>query len=339
MRLDPEDYAFLTCYSPARVGKAAERRCAQLRGTLISMAITVAIMAFWWVQSGRSRPTDLLTWQWLWLLAAVLVVTAITGIVALRTGRGGSRHTNVVLRLVALATLAAPVAAWWLAWHRVLTGNPSSAPASGMYQAVMWVLLVIAIVAALCWLGAVVLSINWMDDHRGLGWMARRLTQATAIVALGPWLLTWIAWLVLHSKLNSASGAYGWLNDTTVWLWLGLIAISAATLSVATLQTTDLAILAASLQQRPALRIDPLGLVLDDASGPVRVPWASVRGIGAQAQSLLPGAQLRVQRDGAPDWFVPFSFLDVMPGTIDSAIRAHTRDQRTLNLASLDRTW
>ncbi|MCL1842001.1 MAG: hypothetical protein FWF75_09735, partial [Propionibacteriaceae bacterium] len=79
MRLDPEDYAFLTCYSPARVGKAAERRCAQLRGTLISMAITVAIMAFWWVQSGRSRPTDLLTWQWLWLLAAVLVVTAITG--------------------------------------------------------------------------------------------------------------------------------------------------------------------------------------------------------------------------------------------------------------------
>jgi MFS family permease len=338
MRLDPEDYAFLTCYSPARVAKATQRRCAQLRSTLVSMLITVAIMAFWWFESGRPRPSDVLTWRWLWLLAATLIITAVVGLVAVTTSRTGARQTNILLRLLALATLAAPVAAWWMAWQRVRTAPPSG-PMPGLYQTVTWLLLVLALVTTLCWLGAVVLSVRWMGDHRGLGWLARRLSQVTAIVALGPWLLTWVAWLVLGGTVNSASGIYGWLNDSTIWLWLGLIAICAVTLSLATLQTIDLAILAASLQQRPALRIDPLGLVLDEVAGPVRVPWASVRGIGAQAQSLLPGPQLRVRRDGAPDWLVPFSFLDVMPGTIDSAIRAHTHDQHVLDLAQLDQIW
>jgi hypothetical protein len=93
----------------------------------------------------------------------------------------------------------------------------------------------------------------------------------------------------------------------------------------------------ASIMVGPALRVDPLGLVIADANGPVRVPWDQVGGLGTKAHMFLPGPELVVKRTGAPDWRVPFSYLDVLPGTIDSAIRAHTGGRRSLSTTPLDR--
>jgi len=276
MRVDPEDYAFLTSYSPARVGSATARKRAQVRGTLISMVIAVAIMTFWWSRSGHPKPGDTLTWQWFWLLVATLVVTAIAGI-AMSVGGGRSGHTaNVALRFVTLAALAAPVAAWWLAWHRMRTANPSATDAMpGWYQAITGVVLAISLVATLCWAGAVILGVRWVMDRRSLGWQARRLSQTTAIIALAPWIGLGVVWMAIRGKLNTNS--FAWLGDATLWMWLGLIAIAAVALSINALQAADMAVLASCLEQRPALRVDPIA---DSDTASSSAPTCTVYGVG-----------------------------------------------------------
>jgi hypothetical protein len=93
----------------------------------------------------------------------------------------------------------------------------------------------------------------------------------------------------------------------------------------------------AAIGTGPAVRIDPLGLVIAAENGPKRIPWAQVTHIGAKAHLGVVGPELVVQAQGAQDWRTPFSYLDVLPGTIDSAIRAHTGGRRSLDLSKLDR--
>jgi hypothetical protein len=87
----------------------------------------------------------------------------------------------------------------------------------------------------------------------------------------------------------------------------------------------------------PAIRIDPLGLVVADAAGPQRLPWSQVQSIATKPHVFAPGPELVVKRAGQRDWRVPFSYLDVMPGTIDSAIRAHTGGHRSLDTRATSR--
>jgi hypothetical protein len=318
MRLNPEDYAFLAFYSPARVDRAAGARRARAKGTLISLGLTVLIMAFWWFQQGKQSPSDVLTWWWLGLLAVTAVVTAASALM-----------TAMPARLVALAGLVAPIVAWWMLWWRLRAldadGTTPRALAIGA--------LVLAIAGVGCLAASLIAALRWMREPAGMGWVARRLGQISIYVALGPAILFAVAWLAVGSRLGSA----GWINDQQIWVSCAIIAIAAIVANNAAQQAADFGVLAAAVQQRPALRIDPLGLVLDEPAGPVRVPWDMVRGIDAKARSLLPGPQLRVHRAGAPDWLVPMSYLDCMPGTIDSAIRSHTTDRRCLDLSALDR--
>ena len=339
MRLNPDDYAFLASYAPARVARAAQARCAQLRGSFLSIVIMLAITGMWWYQSGRPRPVDSLTWQFLSLLAASVIVTVVAGVAAWATAGARQRMPKVAIRFTGLGGLGLPIAIWWLVWHR-LSAMPLDAAAPGWYGVLTTVFLVLAIAATACWAAAIVLGVLWVGDRTSLGWTARRLSQTVPILALGPALPAAVVWMAMKGQLTALSPAgFGWLNDSQIWFSGAFVTLTLIAINIATLQAADLGVLATSLQQRPALRIDPLGLVLDDVSGPVRVPWASVRSIGAKSQGLLPGPQLCIRRDGAPDWLVPISFLDVMPGTIDSAIRAHTNDRRTLDLSRLDRVW
>lgn len=93
----------------------------------------------------------------------------------------------------------------------------------------------------------------------------------------------------------------------------------------------------AKLETGPALRIDPLGLVLATPGGFERLRWSEVHRIGAKPRGKLPGPELVVHRGDKKQWRIPFMYLDVMPGSIDSAIRAHTSGRMVLDLAKLDR--
>lgn len=94
--------------------------------------------------------------------------------------------------------------------------------------------------------------------------------------------------------------------------------------------------------QGAALRIDPAGLVLTNADGYQRVPWDQVDAVTSKLQHRLPGSSLVVRRRGdtkKTSWRVPFAFLDTLPGSIDSAVRAHTSGETTLDLRPLDRVF
>ncbi len=96
----------------------------------------------------------------------------------------------------------------------------------------------------------------------------------------------------------------------------------------------------AKVGQGPALRVDPLGLVLATDQGYERVHWTQVEEVGAKPHHKLPGHDLIVRKVGVKEpWRIPFAFLDVMPGSIDSALRAHTLGAVTLNLKKLDRVF
>lgn len=94
------------------------------------------------------------------------------------------------------------------------------------------------------------------------------------------------------------------------------------------------------IEMGPALRVDPLGLVLSLDTGFERVEWDRINEVGSKQRHKLPGHELVIGfTDTKKKWRVPFAFLDVMPGSIDSAFRAHTLGNVTLDLSKLDRVW
>ena len=94
------------------------------------------------------------------------------------------------------------------------------------------------------------------------------------------------------------------------------------------------------IQQGPALRVDPLGLVLSTGAQFERFTWDQISNVGAKQRHKLPGHELVIGfTAGRKNWRVPFALLDVMPGSIDSAFRAHTLGNVTLDLSKLDRVW
>ena len=346
MQLDPEDYAFLTSYSPARVGKQAVALGRAVKGRLIGVVISlVIVLLLWWRSGGLSWP-DGPTRLVLVLYALAGVAVAAVGLAAWRGASAPLQRVGLTWRFVLLGLAGLPLAGAWIVVAQLwrLGGLAQEAGGrAGLYPLVQWVYVVLVGLVTAAWLAAVVLGMVWARRPRSLGYLARWAAQVALVGGFATVGLGAIA-LLLARKLTpdmteAMAERFAWIGDLGMWGLMALLCPTLALVVNAVVQTLDMTVFTARLVERPALRIDPLGLVIDEAAGPVRVHWQEICEIGAKAHTPLPGPELRLRRQGGPDWLVPFGFLDVMPGTIDSAIRAQTANQRALDLARLSRVW
>lgn len=87
-----------------------------------------------------------------------------------------------------------------------------------------------------------------------------------------------------------------------------------------------------------AFRISAQGMELGAAETGRRVPWSEIDGLSAQSRAGH-GPHLVVAMRDATTWSVPLDFLDALPGTIDSALRAFSGGRHGLDLSRLDAIW
>ena len=348
MRLDPEDYAFLASYSPARVGKQTARLGRSLLALLISWAISVGFLVYWWFRMDKPKPQESITTMLLVLVGAVMVATVAAGIIAWITSRRVSHGVGLVLHFVVLGAAVLPLVAvfrLWLKLHGLDAGVRVLSwfvPGLSWWSVVLWGSLCLLLLVTGVWVAAVVLSIVWARRPREVGWLARQFTAVSVVAVPALTALVTVGGFVARKK----GGAVGWLagfgpwfGGLSLWALVSFLGITYVLLALAVLRVSQMMTFTSRLVDRPALRVDPLGLVIDEASGPVRVRWGEIREAGAKAHTPLPGPELWLRRTNGTEWRVPFGFLDCLPGTIDSAIRAHTGDQRTLDVSRLSRIW
>lgn len=91
-----------------------------------------------------------------------------------------------------------------------------------------------------------------------------------------------------------------------------------------------------------ALRIDHRGVHVDGTADGSRTPatfaWSSISDIRAGGKRTGAGPDLVIEHPGG-QWSVPLSWLDTLPGTIDSAVRAYSGGRRGLDLSGMDSIW
>ena len=346
MRLDPEDYAFLASYSPQRVRKLAVRLGAACKGRLLSVVIGLAFTVYLWFRMGKPQGWTGVTGTVLGLFVAGFVLVVASGVVAgFRAGTSG-RGTGLVLHGTVLLGGALPLVGLWFVWVKIhgLLGLVDDAGGSpGWFKVVVWTWCALLGVLALVWVAAAVLTAIWARQPRSLGWIARQLSQAAAVAGFAAVFATALGLVAVRKWVNgldeSVIAASGWMADLAMWGLMAWMVLTIVLVAVGALQAADAIVFAGTLVAAPALRVDPLGLVIDDAGRPTRVTWPQVNALLAKAHSPQPGPELWLKRHGGPDWLVPLGFLDCLPGSIDSAIRAHTGNRRTLDVARLSRIW
>jgi hypothetical protein len=356
MRLDPEDYAFVTSYTTLPMRKTISELAGGVKGRILSVVISLAIALFFWWSAGRPSDFATITEVALGVVAAVLVGLAVLAIATRKavgqptTGLWGYAFADLAL----LALLSAPgvMLVWRLLrfdralrplmeYEAVAAAFPTFAPS---HHLTLWLVLALAVIAGL-WLTAFGALAYWAVRPASLGIPARRLATvacwASLILTSPAIYLAASARGEMESAMSVAEAApliaYVWPRHTFVWVLLTGLIITIVNLGLGTFQLASAGLLVAGMATGPALRVDPIGVVLDDSGRAQRIAWPQVGVIGAKAHADLAGNELVVSRPGLADWRVPFRFLDVMPGTIDSAIRAHTMDERTLDLTRLDK--
>jgi len=376
VRFDPEDYAFVAHYDASRLTGQAKAMGKQGLMRLITLGVS-AVFIFFIARSGNALHPKL--WQpatvWLAITIGVVFVATLVVLLVARSSTGKDDPTRQVVLLVcmivATATLLWPV---WL-FTRLIGGyadtvnlflsalnmkpdQPGLDAAHSFHTQVVVahvVLLVAMAVVAVGLLLGIVLPPVWLGKPRALGWAARREVNL-AVMAPPALLIVCGAAILLFSKVLVAqtnkqlnppghpAGTYlpglPVFDDWLVWLLLAgmtLVIIMMWMSGVVKLICANLL-----LQRVPAgnaLRVDALGVVADELTGPHRIAWHDHPIITGRQHQDLPGSELVVQRPGRDPWTMPFLYFDVLPGTIDSAIRAATQDARTLDLTPLDRAF
>lgn len=82
-----------------------------------------------------------------------------------------------------------------------------------------------------------------------------------------------------------------------------------------------------------AFRIAHAGLVIAESGE--QIAWGDIAEVKAVGRPAGAGPELLVRHRGG-EYRVPLSFLDAMPGSIDSALRAYSGGRRGLDLNELD---
>lgn len=113
-----------------------------------------------------------------------------------------------------------------------------------------------------------------------------------------------------------------WLGLSLVWLIISIVGFARA--------KRDLAL----IEQGPALVISPAGIRLH-APRERQLGWHEISSVRVAGMSLGAGPDLVI---GGEEELgrVPLSFLDALPGSIDSALRAYSLGRVSLDLSSLD---
>jgi len=372
VRFDPEDYAFVAHYDNHRVLSEVVSLGKQSTQRLIFMGVAVIMLLIIWFVAGRPSPSQwaAVTGRTAICLAAVLLVAVIAMIVSKVTAQNCdvSGHAAVLcLLMIASAGLIIPIlmirselTGYTAQLQTFIDGLSDKSSGAGVQRLVSDLNITRIVLMALAVLGWLIVIVgvgclaSWVTEPRSLGWVQRKVISialwvaAISLIACCAGVLALTKYIVprVETSLNSVNPAGGTVtlpalaagNDWLIWLLLAGFVVSVATFMAGTARLTNAALLLARLPVGNALRVDPLGMVVDDPlGGPQRVTWADVYLITARARQSLPGPELVIGRAGHTDWSVPFMFLDVLPGTIDSAIRAHTMDAWELDLNPLDK--
>lgn len=154
--------------------------------------------------------------------------------------------------------------------------------------------------------------------------MRRALLSIVLYVAISVGLWFWLRHelslgQVLIGGIPSAAIVLGFV----VWRWLEL---RSARKSLAAVPAGQ------------ALRIDHRGITVDagkQTDGARSYDWTGLSALRAGGTRVGPGPQLIVEH-AQGKWAVPLSYLDTLPGTIDSAVRAYSGGLRGLDLSGLD---
>ena len=370
MRFDPDDYAFTAHYDATKLIGEVKTLAKQGLMRLISVAVSVIVVVAIWSSAGRTPPTE---WSAITrvagiTLAAVLVVAAVVAIIEKFAASANAGFQTVVLvvlfttsgallypvtRLIGFANgYGATIQAFSDGLKHGDDSEAAEAAASLLsFLTTTHVLLLVLLVAiAVVVVAALTLLVFWLLTPRSLGWRQRNVMQIALWLPAGL-LIVSSAWLVLLSRrqvpnveklLSEDVGIpeAPILEDWLMWLLLAGLSVTVVTLLNGAVRVATASILLSRMPEGPVLRVDPLGMVVDDdKNGPERLVWPAIDLISGRPRSALPGPELVIGRSGRSVWSVPFMYLDVMPGTIDSAVRAHTQDRRELDLSPMDKPF
>ena len=377
MRFDPEDYAFVARYDVRRLsGEVLGLRKAALMRTLFAV-IAVAIVLIIAGTSGKLHPT---TWFSTTIIASclVMIVTILTALVSVleRFVSISSSWFHVAMTILLLLCSGSLLFPVWLLTSNIggygtvvrnfandLGANVSSdaraevQPLVTGLNVVHIVLIIFLVLCAIALVAAVIALFTWLAKPRNMGWRHRRILRTALamppglLMLAGAGVVLLSVWLVPRIENQLTNGAVEVPQDTTlpstmlfsdwlIWLLAAGLLITVITFMNGVVSAIFGGIILERMPAGNALRVDPLGVVLDDVkTGPQRVIWPAIDLIGSAARGALPGPELVIGRSGSSEWTVPFMFLDVLPGTIDSAVRAHTQDARDLDLTQLDKAF
>lgn len=173
----------------------------------------------------------------------------------------------------------------------------------------------------------------------------RLALEALVVVVVGA-----LIWAVSRKSFNVGT----LLGMLLSWLVLFLILFVIQSLR---LRSARKALL--TIDEGTALRIDPAGVAVrrslrdtrgsragfsDVATDPREpeldlVAWDGVSRLAVLGTSMGAGPVLRVEDDAGHRWEVALSWLDALPGTIDSAVRAWSGGRQGLDASALDRPF
>jgi hypothetical protein len=341
---DADDYAFTAHYSSTRLVKLILALHGSVRGHVTGLIISMLFAVMIGRGTGHNFDFQLPT-----VLMLLAIVAAIVGqLVAMFMAKSvepGSAKAGPAMAVtfgVAVVLLLPPT---------LLLRATSRFGESEVFDGIAWVPMVLLIglilVGGLVIAGAVLMVLWRTGDTHTYGFLARNFVSAGLLGSGIFCLVSGIAAAMLgQSVLPSLdipasvdTGVYEMMTyDGVIWLIAAMLALPVIRMGRTTANIIYLVTLYEDMPTGPAFRIDAAGVALadPDTPGPDRATWNEI-GIGTRSHALTPGAELVVRRSGYKPWSVPFLYLDVLPGTIDSAIRSATLGARTLNLRRLDR--
>ena len=375
MRFDPEDYAFIAHYDRSRLTGQAKAMGKQGLIRLISLVIS-AVFIYFIARSGDKLHPSL--WQpatrWAGIAICVCLVVTLVVLLVARAfiGKDGAARQMVLLvcLFVGSAGLLWPI---WLFTRLIgnyadtvnlfltaLNQQPDQPGLDAVHRfhtlvvVAYWVLLVALVVIVVALLVSLVLPVVWLGKPRALGWTARRVINL-AVAAPPALLILTGAGILLFAKVlvpqtnkqlspveaptDAKLPTLPVFDDWLVWLLLAGILVTVIMWMTGVAKLICANLLLPRVPNGNALRVDALGLVIDELTGPRRIVWDHHPIVTARQHQDLPGSELVIAEPGRPPWAVPFLYLDVLPGTIDSAIRAATQDARSLDLKPLDKAF